>query len=235
MPRRSNDGYDTDAVDTLNDEGAYVEPDVRHSIKKYLKAMGLTGKKSIKVSELRQAIRDAITESMGQVPLKCPGCGSRDIGLWSVAGDVKDPDWAECKKCGASGRIAKYEIVEASTTMGRMNFMSTADEEEVDEDEALEEFADWAQGFQDNYDNKRYEVIARQVFDGWPHHGKDVDWAKVLDLYLQNRTKNLHTELDKDKLYEKLLDLAEDHYDGSTPPVAQVSQHQYGGAGSGSA
>jgi hypothetical protein len=235
MPRQSNDGYDIDATDTLNDEGVYVEPDVRQSIKKYLKAMGLVNKKSVKVSELRQAIRDAITESMGQVPLKCPGCGSRDVGLWSVAGDVKNPDWAECKKCGASGRISTYEIVEASTTMGRMNFMSTADEEEVDEDKALEEFADWAQGFQDNYDNKRYEMIARQVFDSWPHHGKDVDWAKVLDIYVKNRDKNLHTELDKDKLYEKLLDLAEDHYDGSTPPVAQVSQHQYGGAGSGSA
>lgn len=252
--------------------------------------MGLTSKKSVKVSELRQAIRDAITESMGQVPLKCPGCGSRDIGLWSIEGDVKDPDWAECKKCGASGRIAKYEIVEASvpvtvkrvndhltcpkcgnddietwaedgesadadwaeclkckhagtpeefgldeqaSTMGRMNFMSTADEKP--EEKILPEFADWAQGFQDNYDNKRYEVIARQVFDSWPEHGQDVDWSKVIDIYIKTRAKNLHTELDKDKLYEKVLNLAEDHFDGSTPPVAQVSQHQYGGSGSGSA
>lgn len=235
MPRRPNDGYDADASETLHDDGAYVEPDVRRSIKKYLKAMGLTSKKKIKVSELRQAIRSAIAEGLGQVPLKCPGCGSRNIGLWSISGDAKDPDWAECKKCGASGRIARYEIVEASNTMGRMNFMSTADDEEEDEGEALEEFADWAQGFQDNFDNKRYETIARQVYDNWPHREPDVDWSKVVDVYVKNRAKNVHSELDKDKLYEKVLSLAEDHYDGNVPPVAQVSQHQYGGSGSGSA
>jgi hypothetical protein len=234
MPRRPNDGYDADASETLQDDGVYVEPDVRRSIKKYLKAMGLTSKKKIKVSELRQAIRSAIAEGLGQVPLKCPGCGSRDIGLWSISGEVKDPDWAECKKCGASGRIAQYELVEASNTMGRMNFMSTADEDE-EETEAIEEFADWAQGFQDNFDNKRYETIARQVFNNWPHRGPDVDWAKVVDVYIKSRAKNIHSELDKNKLYEKVLSLAEDNYDGDIPPVAQVSQHQYGGSGSGSA
>jgi hypothetical protein len=233
MPRRPNDGYDADASETLHDDGAYVEPDVRSSIKKYLKAMGLTSKKQVKVSELRQAIREAIAEKMGQVPLKCPDCGSRNVGLWSISGDVKNPDWVECNKCGASGRIARYEIVEASNTMGRMNFMSTADEDPTD-DEPLEEFADWAQGFQDSYDNKRYEQLARQVFDAWPHHGPDVDWAKVVDIYVKNRAKNVHTELDKDKLYEKVLNLAEDHYDGNTPPTVRVSQHQYGGSGSGS-
>jgi hypothetical protein len=117
--------------------------------------------------------------------------------------------------------------------MGRMSMMSTADEDP--DDKILPEFADWAQGFQNNYDNKRYETIARQVFNAWPHHERGVDWAKVVDIYIKSRTKNLHTELDRDKLYEKVLNLAEDHYDGSTPPVAQVSQHQYGGSGSGSA
>lgn len=291
MPRRPNDGYDADASETLHDDGAYVEPDVRSSIKKYLKAMGLTSKKQVKVSELRQAIREAIAEKMGQVPLKCPDCGSRNVGLWSISGDVKNPDWVECKKCGASGRIARYEIVETrvpvtvnksanvedlvcpkcmhndietwaedgesadadwaeclkckytgppeefmlgeqASTMGRMSMMSTADEDP--KEEILPEFADWAQGFQDSYDNKRYEQLARQVFDAWPHHGPDVDWAKVVDIYVKNRAKNVHTELDKDKLYEKVLNLAEDHYDGNTPPTVRVSQHQYGGSGSGS-
>lgn len=235
MSHQPKDGYELDAEDTLNDQGTFVEPDVRNSIKKYLKKMGLTNKKNVKVSELRQAIRDAITESLGQCPLKCPGCGSKEIGLWSVAGDVKNPDWAECKKCGASGRISSYEIVEQASTMSRMNFMNTADKDEEDDNQALEEFADWAQGFQDNYDNKRYEILARQVFDSWPHKGPDVDWSKVIDVFIKNRVKNLHAELDKNKLYEKVLNLAEDHFDGSTPPVAQVSQHQYGGSGSGSA
>jgi hypothetical protein len=234
MSRKPNDGYNQDATDTLNDAGVLVEPDVRDKIKKYLKAMGLTNKK-IKVSELRQAIRSALSENLGEVPLKCPGCGSRNVGTWSIAGNIKDPDWAECKKCGASGRLSKYEIVEASNTMGRMNFITSDDKEEKDEQEALEEFADWSQGFQDNYNNKRYEMLARQIYNNWPNHGADVDWAKVIDLFLDSRMKNLHTELDKDKLYEKVLNLAEDHFDGSTPPVAQSSQHQYGGTGSGSA
>jgi ribosomal protein L30/L7E len=76
MPRKPNDGHDTDAVDTLTDHGVMVEPDVRNSIKKYLKAMGLTSKKRVKVSELRQAIRDAIAET--RVPVTVKGTSEDD-------------------------------------------------------------------------------------------------------------------------------------------------------------
>lgn len=228
MPNRPNDGYDIDANDTLLDDGTYVEPDVRRSLKKYFTTMGLTNKK-VKVSELRKAIRSALSENnIENVPLKCPDCGSRNIGLWSIEGNVKNPDWAECKKCGASGRISTYAVIEASSTMGRTNFMNTSDEDETVKDETLEEFADWAQGFQDNYNNKRYEILARQVFDSWPHRGPDVNWSKVIDNFLKNRVKNLHVELDKDKLYEKVLNLVEDNYDGNVPPTASVTHPQYG-------
>ncbi len=223
MSRNSKDGYDLDAVDTLDDDGIYVEPDVKHSIVNYLNSMGLNKKTKIKVSELRNIIR----ESVGHIPLKCPDCGSNDIQLWSISGNVKNPDWVECKKCGASGRIENYEIVEASNTMGRMNFMNTSDDEHQ-EDVPLEEFADWAQGFQDNYDEQKYEILARQVYDSWPHHDPDVDWLKVVDIYMKNRVKNLHLEFDKNKLYEKLLSYVENGYNGKIPPVISMTRSNYG-------
>lgn len=110
-------------------------------------------------------------------------------------------------------------VEEAATTMTRSNFMTASDDAEG---ETLEEFADWAADLQSTFDQKRYEIMARQIYNSWPNHGADVDWSIVIDHYFKNRTKNLHTEVDRDKLYEMLLSYAEDHYDGSVPPTTTV-------------
>ena len=221
---KSNDGFSDDAYDTLDEPGTYVEPDVRTSIKKYLKAMNLTNKKTkIKVSELRRMVREVLVENYGDFDLKCPDCGALDdqITTWAEDGVSSEADQGECTQCGSYGPIDKfYQQEEAATTMTRSNFVTCGDEKD---DERLSEFADWAVNFQDNYDEKRYEILARQVYNDWPDHNTDVDWADVVDKFLKHRTKVLGAELDKNKLYEKVLSYVENHYDGNVPPTVVVA------------
>ena len=92
------------------------------------------------------------------------------------------------------------------------------------------EFTDYAAEFQMDYDDRRYRQMAREIFNQWQERGPDVDWAGVVDLYARNRAKYLAAEIDKSKLYEKVLDVVENHYEGQFPPTGVVS-HLRQGAG----
>lgn len=189
MAKIYKQGYDQEAVETLDEPGVFVYPAAKEKIKKFLNAMGLTkGQKvKIKVSEIRNLIRDILSEAV------CSEC-------------TNDKSCDECL------------MDEQLSTVGRSNFM-TASDNSSEEEEAINEFTDWAAGFQEDFDNKRYEQLARQIYDDWPEHGTEVDWANVLDIYIKNRKKNIHTEIDKDRLYEKLLSYAESRYDGMISPT----------------
>lgn len=189
MSKIHKQGYDQEAIETLDEPGTFVYPAAKEKIKSFLKAMGLTnGKKAkIRVSEIRNLLKDILSEAV-------------------------------CSKCLKGKKCDKCIKDEQLSTFGRSNFV-TASDSSNEEEENINEFADWAAGFQEDFDNKHYEQLARQIYDDWPQHSNDVDWSIVLDTYIKNRKKNIHTEIDKDKLYEKLLSYVESRYDGITPPT----------------
>lgn len=210
------------AKDTLNDDGIYVEPDVRKLIKTYLDSMGLNDNK-IKISrkQLRALVREMLgVDQRDAHSAICPNCGSDDVETWAADGESLDADYGECLSCKYSNDVDAFlEVEEASTVMTRSNFI-TASKDDNDEDlEQLEEFYDWAVDHKGRFDEKRYDLMAKQVYDSWPEHGQEVDWSKVVDVFLRLRSKNVHSEVDRDKLYEKVLSYAENHYQGNVPPT----------------
>ncbi len=75
------------------------------------------------------------------------------------------------------------------------------------------------QNFDDDFDkltDKKYNEMAKQLYDAWAKRGVDVDWAGVVNLYARNHSKNLATEIDKTKLYEKVLTFVERDYKAMT-------------------
>lgn len=74
------------------------------------------------------------------------------------------------------------------------------------------EFRSFDDDFAEKLSDKKYEVMAKQLYDAWSKRGVDVDWAGVVNLYARNHSKNLATEIDKTKLYEKVLSLVEKDY-----------------------
>lgn len=76
----------------------------------------------------------------------------------------------------------------------------------------ITEFRSFDDDFADKLSDKKYEAMAKQLYDAWSERGVDVDWAGVVNLYARNHSKNLAAEIDKTKLYEKVLNLVErDH------------------------
>lgn len=214
--------YNLLAKDTLNDDGTYVEPDVRKAIKTYLDSMGLNDNK-IKLS--RKQLRALVREMLGadryeSQRVVCPSCGSSDVETWAADGKSFDADYGECLSCEHSDDIDAFlSTEEASTVMTRSNFITASDDQKDEELKQLEEFYDWAVDHKGRFDEKRYDLMAKQVYDSWPDHSQEVDWSKVVDIFLRLRSKNVHSEVDKDKLYEKVLSYAENHYQGNVPPT----------------
>lgn len=71
------------------------------------------------------------------------------------------------------------------------------------------EFRSFDDDFAEKITDKKYEAMAKQLHNAWSERGVDVDWAGVVNLYARNHSKNLAAEIDKSKLYEKVLNLVE--------------------------
>ncbi len=75
----------------------------------------------------------------------------------------------------------------------------------------IEEFHSFEQDFAEKLSDKKYQSMAKQIFDAWASKDADVDWAGVVNIFARNHSKNLGQQIDKTKLYEKVLDLVEKH------------------------
>ncbi len=80
----------------------------------------------------------------------------------------------------------------------------------------ITEFRSFDDDFADKLSDKKYEAMAKQLYDAWSERGVDVDWAGVVNLYARNHSKNLAAEIDKTKLYEKVLSLVERDFKASS-------------------
>lgn len=85
--------------------------------------------------------------------------------------------------------------------------------EQLNDSDDLNEFHNFEDDFVARLSDKKYEAMAKQIFDAWASRDTDVDWAGVVNLFARNHSKNLGQEVDKTKLYEKVLDLVERHAD----------------------
>ncbi len=102
---------------------------------------------------------------------------------------------------------------EASTVTSRQTIMTADDSKKSDEKDELlndlQEVYGFDELFVDKLNDKKYESMAKQIFDAWSERGVDVDWLGVVNLFARNHSKNLAQEVDKTKLYEKVLNLVE--------------------------
>lgn len=104
-------------------------------------------------------------------------------------------------------RLARGILNEARTYASRQSMVTSSDDH--DGEEQLDEFHDFEDDFADKITDKRYEAMAKEIYDAWSDRSADVDWAGVVNLFARNRSKNLSQEVDKTKLYEKVLSLVE--------------------------
>ncbi len=74
-------------------------------------------------------------------------------------------------------------------------------------------YADSLEDLDSKMTDKRYDDMAKRVFDAWSERGVDVDWMRVVQIYARNNSKNLATKVDTQKLYEKVLSLVEERAD----------------------
>jgi hypothetical protein len=114
-----------------------------------------------------------------------------------------------------------------STITGRQSMVVSADEkepnsnlndgkgkEQLNDVDAVNEFHNFENDFVERLSDKKYEAMAKQIFDAWgDKEDADVDWEGVVSLFARNHSKNLGQLVDKSKLYEKVLDLVEKHED----------------------
>ena len=139
----------------------------------------------VKVSELRVLIREALA----------PPITSRQSMI--VAGDDEDdgPDLGDGK---GKEQLNDVDAVKEDAKVRR-------------ESRDIIEFTSYEQDFAEKLSNQKYEAMAKQIFDAWGTKDVDVDWAGVVNIFARNHSKNLGQEVDKTKLYEKVLDLVEAH------------------------
>jgi hypothetical protein len=93
------------------------------------------------------------------------------------------------------------------------NSQAGKSKEQLNDSDDLKEFHSFENDFAQRLSDKKYEGMAKQIFDAWASRDTDVDWAGVVNLFARNHSKNLGQEVDKTKLYEKVLDLVERHAD----------------------
>jgi hypothetical protein len=136
----------------------------------------------IKVSELRALIREALGET--------PSIASRQ-SMMNTADDDEAPDLSDGK--GKEQLNDVDEVVESAKSKRR----------------DIVELNSYEQDFAEKLTDKKYTMMAQEIFNAWASHDTDVDWAGVVNLFARNHSKNLGQEVDKTKLYEKVLDLVE--------------------------
>ena len=88
----------------------------------------------------------------------------------------------------------------------------------MESNDPIAEFHSFERDFEERLSDKKYEAIAKQIFDAWSSRDTDVDWAGVVKLFARNHSKNLGQEVDQTKLYEKVLDLVEKHVETQRGP-----------------
>ena len=137
----------------------------------------------IKVSELRAMIREALGET--------PTIASRQ-SMMTTGDDDEGPDLADGK-----GQEQLNDIDEVTESVRRKKSSNIC------------ELHSYEQDFAEKLSDKKYTMMAKEIFSAWASHDTDVDWAGVVNLFARNHSKNLGQEVDKTKLYEKVLDLVE--------------------------
>jgi hypothetical protein len=112
--------------------------------------------------------------------------------------------------------LVREAMGEASTVTSRQTLMSAADEPEVEDmlgKSDITEFRSFDDDFAEKFSDRKYEEMARELYNAWSQRGVDVDWAGVVNLYARNHSKNLAMDIDKSKLYEKVLTFVERDFD----------------------
>lgn len=108
---------------------------------------------------------------------------------------------------------SRQSMIQASDEEDSDNLQNGKGVEQLNDSDDLKEFHSFEDDFVARLSDKKYEAMAKQIFDAWASRDTDVDWAGVVNLFARNHSKNLGQEVDKTKLYEKVLDLVERHAD----------------------
>ena len=183
----------------------------------------------IKVSELRTLVREAMSEAstiagrqnmMTQGDDRRPPSNNADLddgkGLELLADDeikeVTPPGFEKAVKAMKKDKSVDNPFAVA-WSMKKKGFKpsDTKTKKVESRDPNIVEFRSFDDDFADKLTDKKYEEMAKQLFLAWSERGVDVDWAGVVKLYARNHSKNLATEIDSSKLYEKVLNLVEKH------------------------
>ncbi len=139
----------------------------------------------IKVSQLRALIREALGET--------PTIASRQSMMTTTDDDDdQGPDLNDGK-----GKEQLNDVDEVAESAKPRNSRDVC------------ELHSYEQDFAEKLSDKKYAMMAQEIFGAWASHDTDVDWAGVVNLFARNHSKNLGQEVDKTKLYEKVLDLVE--------------------------
>jgi len=171
----------------------------------------------IKVSELRALVREALNQNIasrqsmmvtadGEEEDKEPnlhdGRGKEQLNDADEMDEVSPPGYEKVVK-----GIKKNKDVDNPWAVAWS--MKNKGIKPKNEARELEEFHDFENDFVERLSDKKYEQMAKELYDAWASKDVDVDWAGVVDLYARNHSKNLGQKVDKTKLYEKVLDLVE--------------------------
>lgn len=177
----------------------------------------------IKASELRAMIREALNQNIasrqsmmvtadGEDEDKEPnlhdGKGKEQLNDADEVAEVAPPGYEKVVK-----GIKKNKDVDnpwaVAWSMKNKGIKPKHESKESNEAQELEEFHDYEHDFVEKLSDKKYEMMATEIYNAWKSRDVDVDWAGVVDLYARNQSKNLGQKVDKTKLYEKVLDLVE--------------------------
>jgi len=83
--------------------------------------------------------------------------------------------------------------------------------EALTDPKVLREMDRWDVTEDDEFDAKRYGLLARQVMAFWPQRTIDTNWSAIVDKFIKHSEKNTAKKLDKEKLMAALEDeLAKD-------------------------
>lgn len=140
----------------------------------------------VKVSELRVMIREAMN----------PTIASRQSMM--VTADKEEEPKLEPYLDNGKGKEQLNDVDEVTESSKKRK-------------EPVIEFHSYEQDFAEKLSDRKYESMAKQIFDAWASKDTDVDWAGVVNIFARNHSKNLGQEVDRSKLYEKVLDLVEAH------------------------
>jgi len=186
----------------------------------------MTDKKiRIKVSELRTLVREALNTA-GRQNMMAQGDDS-DVDLHDGKGkeqltdvdldgkeQLNDVELDEKAPPGWEGTVKAMKKNKDIENPWALAWSMKNKGEKSHKKESVEpvvEFRSYDDDFAEKITDRKYEAMAKQLYLAWSERGVDVDWGGVVNLYARNHSKNLATEIDKTKLYEKVLNFVEQH------------------------